>query len=441
MHRLSLRKNFSWNLAGNIVYAGCQWGILVALAKLGSPEMVGRFALGLAITAPIIMFANLQLRGIQATDASGEYQFGDYLGLRLITTLLALVGISAFSITAGYPLPLASVILAIGLSKAFESISDVTYGLFQQQERLDRVGLSLVIRGPASLVAITVGLWLFEDLFFAVMALALSWGIVLLSWDYPNAVQTLVQGSKERVLPHWKGRNLLSLVQLAAPLGLTSGLVSLIPNIPKYFLQGSLGEHGVGYFAAIEYFKVAGITVISAMGQAVSQRLAQHLFNGRIRVFQRLLLRSIGVAVVIGLGGVLVAVLAGQQVLSLLYGAGYSAHEGTFVLIMISAGISYVGWFLNIGMIAQRRFVLQLILYALVAAATAISSYFFVPLSGVHGAAWSTLIGSTVHMVGGLIAVSSGIAREEASAQKTVMLQSEESAHRTRRQNSSLLGR
>jgi hypothetical protein len=31
---LSLRRNFSWTLAGNVVYAGCQWGMLVALAKL-----------------------------------------------------------------------------------------------------------------------------------------------------------------------------------------------------------------------------------------------------------------------------------------------------------------------------------------------------------------------------------------------------------------------
>jgi hypothetical protein len=48
---LSLRKNFSWTFVGNVVYAACQWGILVALAKLGTPEMVGQFTLGLAVAA------------------------------------------------------------------------------------------------------------------------------------------------------------------------------------------------------------------------------------------------------------------------------------------------------------------------------------------------------------------------------------------------------
>ncbi len=95
---LSLKTNFSWTLAGNVIYAGCQWGMLVILAKLGSPEMVGRFALGLAITAPVIMFTNLQLRSIQATDARGEYLFGNYFGLRLFATAIALLIIGGRSV-------------------------------------------------------------------------------------------------------------------------------------------------------------------------------------------------------------------------------------------------------------------------------------------------------------------------------------------------------
>src|ERR1043166_3883519 len=84
-----LRANFLWTLCGTLVYSGCQWGLLVVLAKLGNAEMVGQFALGLAITAPALMFSNLQLRSVLATDASGEYSFGDYLGLRLVMTVAA----------------------------------------------------------------------------------------------------------------------------------------------------------------------------------------------------------------------------------------------------------------------------------------------------------------------------------------------------------------
>ncbi|MDZ4874013.1 MAG: hypothetical protein CLLPBCKN_003409 [Chroococcidiopsis cubana SAG 39.79] len=96
----TLRQNFSWTFVGNVVYAACQWGMLVMLAKLGSPEILGQFTLGFALTAPVIMFTNLQLRTIQATDAKQQYYFGDYLGLRLLATglaLLIIIGITFIS--------------------------------------------------------------------------------------------------------------------------------------------------------------------------------------------------------------------------------------------------------------------------------------------------------------------------------------------------------
>ena len=144
---LSLRANFSWTFVGNVFYAGCQWGMLALLTKLVSPEMVGQFALGLAITAPVMLFASLQLRTVQATDARREYLFGDYLGLQLITTALALLVIVAVVLLAGYHWEAALVILAVGMAKAFESISDVFYGLLQQHERMDRIAKSKMIKG------------------------------------------------------------------------------------------------------------------------------------------------------------------------------------------------------------------------------------------------------------------------------------------------------
>src|SRR5262249_33512279 len=94
LRQASLRANFSWSFCGNVVYAACQWGMLIVLAKLASPESVGRFALGLAVTAPVVMLSNLQLRGVLATDARQEHPYTDYLTLRLFTTsgALAVVG-------------------------------------------------------------------------------------------------------------------------------------------------------------------------------------------------------------------------------------------------------------------------------------------------------------------------------------------------------------
>ena len=50
----SLRSNFSWTFVGNVVYSACQWGMLVLLAKIGNPQMVGQYGLGMAIATPVL---------------------------------------------------------------------------------------------------------------------------------------------------------------------------------------------------------------------------------------------------------------------------------------------------------------------------------------------------------------------------------------------------
>src|SRR4051794_21289682 len=49
----SLLRNLSWVGVGNVVRGACQWGTLAALAKFCPVQMVGQYALGLAVTAPI----------------------------------------------------------------------------------------------------------------------------------------------------------------------------------------------------------------------------------------------------------------------------------------------------------------------------------------------------------------------------------------------------
>src|SRR5919197_2263596 len=153
---LSLRANFLWTVLGNVVYAGCQGGMLVVLAKVGSSRMVGQFALGLAVATPVIMFANLQLGSVQATDARRQYRFGEYLGLRLITTALAFLAMIGIVLLSRHRWDTALVVVAVGLAKALESISDLIYGLLQQHERMDRIAKSVMLKGPVSLAALGV---------------------------------------------------------------------------------------------------------------------------------------------------------------------------------------------------------------------------------------------------------------------------------------------
>jgi O-antigen/teichoic acid export membrane protein len=390
--------------------------MLVVLAKLGSPEMVGQFALGLAITAPVIMFANLALRAVQATDVRREYLFGDYLGLRLITTALALLVIMGIVLVSGYRWETMLVILTVGVAKAFEAISDVFYGLLQQRERMDRIAKSMMIKGPLSLVALSVGVYLMGSVFWGAVGLVIAWASILVGYDFRSGALMLKplpqlgglapdEVNQEAVLrPRWEVSTLARLAWLALPLGMVMMLISLNANIPRYFVEWYLGERELGIFAAIAYLQRVGTTVVGALGQSASPRLATHYAVGNSRAFRALLLKLAGIGALLGAAGVLVALVAGREILTLLYRPEY-AQRDLFVWLMVAAGIAYVASFLGYGMTAARYFRVQVPLFACVAGTAALACLWLVPSGGLHGAATALIIAAVAQASVSLVIV------------------------------------
>ncbi|MBE9223918.1 oligosaccharide flippase family protein [Phormidium sp. LEGE 05292] len=407
---LTLRRNFSWTFAGNAVYAACQWGMLVVLAKLGSPEMVGQFTLGLAVTAPAIMLTNLSLRNVQATDAKHKYQFSDYLGLRSIATTLGLLIISAITIASGYRWQTSLVILTIGLAKGFESISDVFYGLIQQHERMDRIAISMMIKGPLSLLLLAIGVYFTRSVLWGSVGLAIAWAIVLFSYDIRSGALLLKTSpwgtsqhksttSQNPLRPRWNLKTLGQLTWLSLPLGLVMMLISLNSNIPRYFIESYLGERELGIFAALAYLMVAGNMVILALGQSASPRLAKYYAMGNSQAFRTLLIKLVGMGGAIGVVAVLIAQVAGRELLTIIYRPEYAQHSDLFVQVMVAAGIGYIASFLGYGITAARYFVIQIPLFIAVTGTCAIASLWFIPSLGLPGAALALILAAIVQTV------------------------------------------
>jgi O-antigen/teichoic acid export membrane protein len=421
---LSLRRNFSWTLAGNVVYAGCQWAMLVILAKLGNPEMVGRFALGLAVTAPVFLLANLHLRGILATDVRQEFQFGHYLGLRLATTAVALLVVAGVVLGVGYAGEAALLVGVLATAKACEAISDVSHGLFQRHERMDYIAVSLILRGSLALMAFSAVVVLTGSVVWGAVGLTAAWALVLAAFDLPCAAR--LSAWEERALaagrsagspawqaltPVWAPQVLLPLARLALPLGIVMMMVSLNTNVPRYFIERELSEGALGIFAAMGYVIIAGNTIIDALAQSASPRLAGHYARGDVDSFRRLLGGLIGIALLGGVTAVLAVAIGGGRVLTLLYSAEYARHTDVFLWLSVSAGIGFVASIFGYGMTAVRALSIQAPLFAGVALVTTLACAAFIPAHGLLGAAFAMMAGSVCALVGGGVIVARALRR------------------------------
>ena len=413
---LTLRANFSWTFIGNVINAAAWFLMTIVLARLGSPEDVGQFALGLATTAPIFMFATLRLRDVQATDTRQEYLFGDYFAMRLITTALAVLAVVGIVAVSGFEWEVSLVILATALSKAVEAISDAFYGLFMQQERLDRIAKSMMIKGPLSLLGLGLGFYLTGSVFWGVIGLAAARALIMLVYDIRNATLTLSQSStptsisirslfpKDFPRPRWNAAILARLAWLTLPLGLVTMLISFNANIPRYFIEGHLGVHQLGIFAAITALQKSAPTVVQALGRSASPRLAKYYAAYNIRAFRKLTLQLVGIGVLLGGAGILVALVAGRPLLTLLYGAEY-ALPGLFALVMVDAALDYISTMLLFVITSARYLKVQLPLYLLTTSTITVACFLLVPSIGLQGAALAAIIAELVRLAGSLAAV------------------------------------
>jgi O-antigen/teichoic acid export membrane protein len=106
----------------------------------------------------------------------------------------------------------------------------------------------------------------------------------------------------------------------------------------------------------------------------------------------------------LGGAGILVALVAGRQILTLFYGPEY-ALPGLFGLVMLATGIDYVATILFFVVTSARYFRVQLPLQLLTTGTVALASFWLIPSAGLQGAAMALIIGNLVRVGGTLGAV------------------------------------
>ncbi len=405
----SLRVNFAATFAGNALFAASQWAVLSLIAKLGGNEMLGQYALAVAVATPISLFSHLNLRAVLATDVGHTHPFGDYLAVRLATTGLGVAAIAAVALGCSYAWPAPAAIVLLGLTLGLDNLSDIYYGLMQRRERMDQIAWSMMARGLLSMAALGAMLWRTGSLLAAVGALAVGRLAVLLFYDRPVATR-----GESLARTGWKTQ--AGIFRLALPLGVVLMLASLSANLPRYAIEARLGTAALGWFAAVASFMTVGSTVINALGQAATPRLARCFSSGDRRSFTRLAWRLCALACLLGAAGVAVALAIGGPVLALVYRPAYSAHAGLLVWAMAAGVAAYVAGMLGYVITAARAFAAQAPLLVVVAGASGIASWLLVPRMGLQGAVVALAAAAVTQIAGEVLILRGALRRRESAA-------------------------
>ncbi len=390
--------------------------VLVTIAKIADVEQVGQFALALAISAPIVLFTGMNLRVALASDAMGEYEFGEYVGLRLLGYVPVLGIVTGIVLLRGYPLTLSALIIWITLHKLIEDTCSIFTGRYQLHDRMDIAALSSVLRGFTGLSVFVLLLLWTRNLLLSVMARTFCSITVLLTYDRIRAAKF------GPFRPVFSPSRLWKLVAKTFPLAVVMGVMSLRTNIPRYLLADYCGEDMLGYYSAIAFLLQAMLLPMEAMSTASIARLAKFFVESRKR-FVRLFLILLLIAMVSSVFIIMMCWLFGKWALGVVYRPEYAEHWNILFIGAIGAGFAFFVSMGSASFTATRKFRWHMAIYVIILIATLISCYLLIPQYGIVGAAWANVIVTAIHSLIFLVAIGLSLRKipKEASAKNTTI--------------------
>lgn len=393
-----------WLFGSSTVYAACQWGCVIALAKLAGAASLGQFGLALAVTNPVIMVTGSPLKAFQSSDVVGRYRFADYVNLRLGANVLAGAFLAALA-AAGLVGSLSTgVLMPIVLAKLADATSETCYGLAQKHGRMELVGKSRAFRGMLGTAGLTAVLAAGGSVEAGAWALAAAWAGFLLLVDLP-AANTL-----EPVLGRPRAAVLRRLLGETLPLGGIGGVMAMTQAVPRYLLERWHGLAAVGYYTALAALGPVIGHFANAVGNASAPRLGSAL-EVDARRYRRFARRMVASALVASALLSVLTVIWGQEFLHLAYTEDFGAYWSTFVLIAMAAGLGLVNTAAYYALIAARRLGRLLAIQCVGLGVTATIGYLLVPGRGPEGAAIGAAAGAIVVAVIGAYTMMRGEVR------------------------------
>jgi O-antigen/teichoic acid export membrane protein len=412
--RPSLTSDFSWTLVGNAIYGGGQFATLMLLAKLVRPELVGQYALGLAVVYPVMMFTNLQLRALMSSGSRKEIHFGNYLSLRLLTTSLAFALIFGVTQILGYDRKLTTVVLMVGLAYSIETVSDVYYARLQLHDRMAEISKSMIARALLSAFGLAVVTYVTRNLLWGIAAVVLARVIVLFSYDICERTHGLSGQSgkfsqNEALALRFDAKAVCELLCVSLPLGLVVLLGCLNSSIPNFFIKHALGERDLGIFAAIGFVVSVGNMAVVSLGQSAYTRLARSCAAGDLAAFSSLLGKLLVFGAAIGLSGMILSKFAGREILTVLFRPEYAERADLLPWIMAAGGILFMAQFLGFGLTAANFYHSQVVLNIVANLSLLAACYWLVERQGLLGAIFAMLIAAIVQLAGSVMVLVIGL--------------------------------
>lgn len=377
---ISIQSSILWNSAGSIVYLVTQWIISIFVVRFSGVEDAGNLTLAMSVNNIFYSIAMQGIRNFQVSDTNEKYKDHTYVYNRILSCILSFGICLLYCGIIQYSSEQKICIIAYCLFKMSEALYDVYAGICQKNWRMDYIGKSWMIKGIVTLGAF-VGFYLISgNLLWAILGMAISSYIVVGVYDVPKT------HSLSQIRISLKDKDCLKLTIECFPLLCYLILSTIVPTIPRIFMERILGNYALGIYGSI-----ATPTAIVQMGASYIFNpfltlFAEQYNSGKIVQFRNTMKKcilTISCFCVIALIG---GKILGKWGLNLIYGSEVAEYVSLLLPLILCTILTSLVWFLCALLTVVREFKGLIISNLIVVILSGISSIFCLKIFGMQGA-------------------------------------------------------
>lgn len=331
------------------------WGVVfplltIVVTQLVGAQQAGVFSLAFVTGTLLMIIGNYGVRTFQVSDTAEEHSFADYQLQRVITCIVMLAVGYGYCTIRGYTADMFTVSMGVYVYRMSDALADVYEGRLQQADKMYLAGISQAFRSVVVLGVFSAVLFVSRSLPAAGIAMGISAVAALLVVTVPLAYMETPKSRRVEL------SSVGAIFRLCAPLFVALFMYSLIDNMPKFLMEGTLAYENQLYFNVL-YFPAQGILMV---GQMVYKPLLLRLSNAwddpsQKKTFNGILAAVFGAILLTTAVTLFVMGWIGIPIMNFFYGLDFEQFRTLMYLMIVAGGVTACIDFLYQVITVQRR--------------------------------------------------------------------------------------
>ena len=379
------RKNFVWNMIGSTFSAFNSFFFMIIVTRINGVNDAGIFTLSFSLACLFQVIGLYSGRTYQVTEINKKISDSDYFYLKIISCIFMIVVSVCYCIIKHYNLYKNLVILFLVLFKMLEALSEYFYALMQCNNKLYKVGQSLILKSVFALLLFFILDLITNNLIVSELMIVIIYVLIIIFYDC-NYLKKI-----KFKLTKFNKNNIILLFKNGFYAFGFSFLTLYIINAQKYILDTYASNRLQTIFGIVIMPATIMILLVQFIIQPFLMKMKESLKNNKYDF--RSLINKISLYIfVVGLFVLFVAIIMGIPVLNIVYGLKLNGYKLHLIIILIGAVFYGISINFSTALTTMRKTFVQLVIFLIVSVFTYIFSTIMINSYSLLGASISYMM-------------------------------------------------